>query len=178
VVDTHDQPLAVYRQPDSAADFLAQLPRLLEPRAALAYTTTEKLPETHFSLARVRVEGARGEPLGSLVVAVALPPELVARVTEIERESSSYEALAQRRKSYRWQALLILLLITVLLLLAATWSALHLSKQVTIPIQALAVATEEVSQGNFDYRVDVPARDELGTLVRSFNQIWRASPPG
>jgi nitrogen fixation/metabolism regulation signal transduction histidine kinase len=92
-------------------------------------------------------------------------------VTEIERESASYESLTQRRKSYRWQALLILLLITVLLLLAATWSALQLSKQVTIPIQALALATEEVSRGNFDYRVDVLARDELDTLVRSFNQM-------
>jgi len=171
VVDPSHQPLAVYRQPDSQADFLTQLPQLLQPRAALAYTTTEKLPENHFSLARVRVETPGGQALGALVVAAALAPELVARVTEIERESSSYEALAQRRKSYRWQALLILLLITVLLLLAATWSALHLSKQVTIPIQALALATEEVSRGNLDYRVDVPARDELGTLVRSFNQM-------
>ena len=174
VVDRNDQPVAVYRQPavaGSQADFLARLPQLLEPRAAVAYTTSEKLAEDQFSLARVRVETPRGDTLGAVAVAVALPSELAAKVAEIERESASYEALTQRRKSYRWQALLILLLITVLLLLAATWSALQLSKQVTIPIQALAVATEEVSRGNFDYRVDVPARDELGTLVRSFNQM-------
>ena len=39
----------------------------------------------------------------------------------------------------------------------------------TIPIQALAVATEEVSRGNFAHRVEVPARDELAALVKSFN---------
>jgi nitrogen fixation/metabolism regulation signal transduction histidine kinase len=171
VVDRTDQPLAVYRTPESDTDLLAKLPTLLEPRAALAYTTSEEIADKRISLARVRIESERGDPLGALVVAQALSPELLARVAEIARESASYEALTQQRKIYRWQALLILLLITVLLLLAATWSALQLSKQVTIPIQALALGTEEVSKGNLDYRVDVPARDELGKLVRSFNQM-------
>jgi two-component system nitrogen regulation sensor histidine kinase NtrY len=49
--------------------------------------------------------------------------------------------------------------------------ALFLSKQVTVPIQALAEATREISRGNFDYRIDVNAQDELGMLVRSFNRM-------
>ena len=57
------------------------------------------------------------------------------------------------------------------MLLASTWAALTLARQVVVPIQALAVATEEVSRGNFDYRVDCAAQDELETLVSSFNQM-------
>src|SRR5574337_1273951 len=60
---------------------------------------------------------------------------------------------------------------TVLLLFAATWFALFLSKQVTVPIQALAEGTRAVITGNFEHRVEVPAQDELGALVRSFNQM-------
>ncbi len=41
----------------------------------------------------------------------------------------------------------------------------------TVPIQALAEATREISRGNFDHRIDVQAQDELGTLVRSFNRM-------
>lgn len=171
VVDQSGQPLAIYRRRGSTANFLHKLPEMLEPRAALAYTTSEKVSGTHFTLARVRVETPRGNPLGSLVVAQPLSATLMAKVGEIESESQAYDAIARERKSYRWQALLILLLITTLLLLATTWSALTLSKQVTIPIQALAVATDEVSRGNFNYRVDCPAQDELGTLVTSFNQM-------
>src|SRR5256884_7350357 len=46
--------------------------------------------------------------------------------------------------------------------------ALPISKQVTVPIQALAEGTREVSSGNFDYQVPEQAQDELGVLVRSF----------
>src|SRR5437016_3757530 len=65
----------------------------------------------------------------------------------------------------------ILLLFTVLLLSAVMWVALFLAKQVTIPIQALAEGTREVSSGNFDYQVPEQAQDELGILVRSFNTM-------
>ena len=41
----------------------------------------------------------------------------------------------------------------------------------TRPVVALAEATQEISRGNLDYRVEVPAADELGDLVRSFNQM-------
>jgi nitrogen fixation/metabolism regulation signal transduction histidine kinase len=49
------------------------------------------------------------------------------------------------------------------------WLALYMSKFVTRPVAALAAATQEISKGNLDYRVAVPAADELGDLVRSFN---------
>ncbi len=170
VLDRADRPLAVYQQPGVTADYLDRLPALLEPRSALAHSWLEPAGSGRVSLARVRVEDG-GRVLGTVVVAQPVPRALLDRVAEIERQSAAYETLRQQRKSYRWQALLILLLLTVLILLAATWSALHLSRQVTVPIQALAQATQEVSQGNFQHRVDVPARDELGVLVESFNQM-------
>ena len=67
--------------------------------------------------------------------------------------------------------LLILVLFTVLLISAVVWVALFLAKQVTIPIQALAEGTREISAGNFDYQVPEQAHDELGVLVRSFNAM-------
>jgi PAS domain S-box-containing protein len=65
----------------------------------------------------------------------------------------------------------MLWLLTLLLLFVATWSALFISKQVTIPIQALATATHEVSQGNLGFQISARADDELGALVHSFNQM-------
>ena len=57
----------------------------------------------------------------------------------------------------------------MLLLFSVMWIALFLAKQVTVPIQALAEGTREVSSGNFDYQVPEQAQDELGVLIRSFN---------
>jgi PAS domain S-box-containing protein len=67
--------------------------------------------------------------------------------------------------------LLILAFFTILLLFSVMWLALFLAKQVTVPIQALAEGTREVSAGNFDYQVPEQAQDELGVLVRSFNAM-------
>ena len=41
----------------------------------------------------------------------------------------------------------------------------------TRPVAALAEATQAISRGRLDYRVEVPATDELGALVQSFNRM-------
>jgi two-component system, NtrC family, nitrogen regulation sensor histidine kinase NtrY len=42
---------------------------------------------------------------------------------------------------------------------------------VTRPLLALAEATQEISRGHLDYRVDVQVGSEIGQLVNSFNQM-------
>src|SRR5260370_5246479 len=88
---------------------------------------------------------------------------------EIETQTHNYEQQKQNLRALKRQMLLILLLFTMLLLFAVMWLALFLAKQVTVPIQALAEGTHEVSAGNFEYQVPEQAQDELGVLIRSFN---------
>jgi two-component system, NtrC family, nitrogen regulation sensor histidine kinase NtrY len=99
------------------------------------------------------------------------PTDYLDHYNQIEAEMETYGQQKQRLHAYKREIVLALLLITLLLLFATTWVALFLSKQVTIPIQALAEGTREISRGNFDHRVDVQGQDELGTLVRSFNRM-------
>ena len=79
----------------------------------------------------------------------------------------------QYSEALKRQMVLILLFFTMLLLFSLMWVALFLSKQVTVPIQALADGTREISSGNFDYAVPEQAHDELGVLARSFNNMTR-----
>ncbi|MGH7838105.1 MAG: sensor histidine kinase, partial [Candidatus Binataceae bacterium] len=108
---------------------------------------------------------------GVLYAAHRLPPDFLKRYGEIEAQTAIYAHQKQHLRAYKREILLALLLITLLLVFTTTWVALFLSKQVTVPIQALAEATREISRGNFDYQIEVQAQDELGTLVRSFNQM-------
>ena len=108
---------------------------------------------------------------GTLLIARPVPNDYLQHYNEIEAETAIYAKQKQNLRAYKREILLALGLITLLLLFATTWVALFLSKQVSQPIQALAEATREISRGNFDYRVDVRAQDELGTLVRSFNSM-------
>jgi two-component system nitrogen regulation sensor histidine kinase NtrY len=106
-----------------------------------------------------------------LMVGRRAPPDFLARMDRIDVETESYWQEQQGLRQYKRQILLALGLFTVLVLFAVTWVALFLSKTVTVPIQALAEATGEISRGNFDHRVTVQAQDELGVLVNSFNQM-------
>ncbi len=108
---------------------------------------------------------------GELLVGRRLPPGFLGRYAEMEKQTLAYGQETQLLRALKTQMVLILLLFTVLLVFAVTWIALFLSKQVTVPIQALAEGTREVSAGNFDYQVQEQAHDELGVLVRSFNQM-------
>ena len=108
---------------------------------------------------------------GYLVVGHRLPANFLARFHNIEAQMIAYNAESAQIRTFKSQILLTLSLFTVLLLFAATWSALHMAREVTVPIQALAEATREIATGNFTTQVQVAARDELGALVRSFNQM-------
>jgi two-component system, NtrC family, nitrogen regulation sensor histidine kinase NtrY len=114
---------------------------------------------------------ARIAPNGVILVALPLPPEFSATLHRIDDSQRKYQELSKQKKALRRTYVGVLLLLTILVLFATTWVALYLSKLVTRPVSALAEATEEISRGHLDYRIDVPAADELGQLVTSFNQM-------
>ncbi len=108
---------------------------------------------------------------GRILVAMPLPREFSRTMRQIETSQRNYLELAKQRKLVRRTYMGLLLLLTVLVLFAATWFALFLSKLVTRPVAALAAATREISEGRFEYRVKIPAGDELRELVDAFNRM-------
>src|ERR1017187_2317619 len=100
-----------------------------------------------------------------------VPDDFPDRIQEIEAQTHAYGLQRQQLRTYKTQLLLTLLLFTILLMFSSTWFALFLSKQVTVPIQALAEATQEIIAGNLEARVNFHAQDERETLFRSFNRM-------
>ncbi|MGA2435127.1 MAG: ATP-binding protein [Bryobacteraceae bacterium] len=49
----------------------------------------------------------------------------------------------------------------------AAWASRHITK----PVERLAAGAREVASGNWDVRVDVASRDEIGELARAFNSM-------
>jgi len=112
-----------------------------------------------------------GRPTGFVVAAYRTSPGILTSLAAIQSQTREYYQAKQDLRALKRQMLLILLLFTVLLVFAVMWIALFLAKQVTVPIQALAEGTREVSTGNFDYQVPEQSQDELGLLVHSFNAM-------
>lgn len=108
---------------------------------------------------------------GLILVAMPLPQEFSRTVKQIVASQQRYLQLSRERKHVRQTYMGLLLLLTMMVLFVTTWLALFLSKLVTRPLAALAEATQEISRGRLDYRIDVSAADEIGDLVRSFNRM-------
>jgi two-component system, NtrC family, nitrogen regulation sensor histidine kinase NtrY len=122
--------------------------------------------QTDYTLGSAPVAGG-----GLIVVAIPLPREFSQTVHQVEASQRRYYNLARERRVVRRTYMGLLLLLTMIVLFVTTWLALFLSKIVTRPLAALAEATQEISRGRLDFRVDVSAADEIGDLVRSFNQM-------
>jgi two-component system, NtrC family, nitrogen regulation sensor histidine kinase NtrY len=124
----------------------------------------------NYLVARIPVSATGAGP-GFIAAGYRTGPNFLSRFTLIQKQTQEYEKEKQNLRALKRQLLLILSFFTVLLLFSVMWIALFLAKQVTVPIQALAEGTREVSSGNFDYQVPEQTQDELGVLIRSFNAM-------
>ncbi len=122
--------------------------------------------QTDYSVGSAPVQGG-----GLILVAIPLPREFSQTVRQVEASQQRYFQLSRERRRVRQTYVGLLLLLTMMVLFVTTWLALFLAKLVTRPLSALAEATQEISRGRLDYRVDVSAADEIGDLVRSFNRM-------
>ncbi len=112
-----------------------------------------------------------GKVLGIVVGTLQLPIDLQKRAEQIELEARYYDALHRQIRAVKRLDLSALGLFTIVTLFSATWYAMFVSKQVTVPIQALAEGTDQVSRGNLGYQVQARADGELGRLIQSFNEM-------
>jgi two-component system, NtrC family, nitrogen regulation sensor histidine kinase NtrY len=108
---------------------------------------------------------------GTVVVGLPMPFGMTATMANLRKNADASWALYSERRQIRDLYMLLLLMMTSLALFASCWLALHLSKQVTKPVEALADAMEAIASGDYAHRVKGSATEELGELVRSFNHM-------
>jgi len=116
------------------------------------------------------VPGASGV-IATVRITAGMSVDAAASINQINRLIDMQNYLSARRKDVRNSLVLLMVLITLFVIFVATWIALFLAKQISVPITALLEAAREVRKGNLRHRVEVQAADELGLLVRGFNQM-------
>jgi two-component system, NtrC family, nitrogen regulation sensor histidine kinase NtrY len=127
-------------------------------------------PNAIYVIAGVKLTDAPGDPR-LFMIAREFPPELTERAANISSQHENFHSLLGKLKRIKAIYILLLAAVTLLLLFSASWLALYVARGITIPIQALAEATDRVARGDFAHPVEVVAEDELAVLVRSFNQM-------
>ena len=107
-----------------------------------------------------------------LLIAIYPLPEGVSRLANrVQQSYLDYKRLEFLRKPLKQTYRVTLSLVLLLSTLFAVWAAFFMARRLLSPILELAAATRSVADGDYRKRLPVLQHDELGFLVRSFNQM-------
>jgi two-component system nitrogen regulation sensor histidine kinase NtrY len=105
------------------------------------------------------------------VAGVRVSPAEARAMESIAAAWSDYKKFEAQKPAIKAGNISTFLLLTLAVLFASIWTGLTLARRITGPIAALAESTRRLESGDLSARVDVPATDELGVLVESFNRM-------
>ena len=113
----------------------------------------------------------RAEPAGVIQAYFPVTERLGRMTNSVENSLRGYQQMVFLREPLKSSLTLTLTVVLMLSLLAAVYGAFVLSRRLVAPIQDLVAGTRAVAQGDFDTQLPTPARDEIGFLISSFNDM-------
>ena len=113
----------------------------------------------------------RSRGTGVITVELVLPKNISEKSERLKELYEDYLKLESFKEPLRLNYTLILGFLTLMIVFTGLWVSLKISRGITIPIQSLAIATEQVASGDLSARVDIKSEDEIGLLIDSFNQM-------
>ncbi|MEE9412913.1 MAG: ATP-binding protein [Methylococcales bacterium] len=100
-----------------------------------------------------------------------VPVHLTDLATGVEGAYVQYKKMGYLRQALKTTFSLTLFLILLVSLLAAVWVTFMSIRRLVAPLRDLEQGTLAVAAGNYERRLPVNSRDELGLLVQSFNYM-------
>ncbi len=106
-----------------------------------------------------------------LITSLVVAREQMNRMTKISSGLEGYRQLKYFKGPFKFWLLIILVIITLLIIFAAIWFGLHIARSITDPIDKLLAATQRIAGGDLEVKMEQTFDDEMGRLVKSFNEM-------
>ncbi len=109
--------------------------------------------------------------VGVVVLTRFVPKGFVNKLDTIAKGVQEYKQLKMMKQPIKLSNMITISIVTLLIIFSSIWFGFYLSKQITVPIKELVEATNRIAAGDYDFYIDLTARDEIGYLVNSFNKM-------
>jgi len=123
---------------------------------------------------RIAINMANPDPaLDGRILQLLYPitPRINELAENVQHAFSAVRSLTVLRLPLKYSFILTLSLILLLSILTSIWAAFFAARRMVAPISDLVEGTRAVAAGNYEKRLPLPGKDELGFLVRSFNEM-------
>ncbi|HEY2828782.1 MAG TPA: HAMP domain-containing protein, partial [Thermoanaerobaculia bacterium] len=105
------------------------------------------------------------------VAGVFIPNTMSHLLDESIVAHQDFQQLDSQRQTLKASQTSLFLAVTLAILFGTLWTSIYASRRITVPIKALAEATDRLAEGGYGHRVEVVATDEVGRLIESFNDM-------
>jgi PAS domain S-box-containing protein len=120
------------------------------------------------------IDATEGQPAArSLIALFPVPAQLGQLADAVQRSYEQYARLVTLRKPLKSTFVLVLSFVVLVSAIAAVYGAFFTAQRLIKPVQDLIAGTRAVAKGNFDTKLPLPSRDEIGRLITSFNDMTR-----
>ncbi|MFW6147350.1 MAG: ATP-binding protein [Thermodesulfobacteriota bacterium] len=111
--------------------------------------------------------------VGAIALAKFVPGVMLTRLDTINKGLQGYRQLQMLKGPIKLSHLITLSIVTLLVIFSAIWFGFYLSKGITIPLEELAKATDRIAAGDYNFKIALESKDEMGVLVESFNKMTK-----
>jgi nitrogen fixation/metabolism regulation signal transduction histidine kinase len=119
------------------------------------------------------LEGTGNAGARVLLALYPVPQQLSQLADTVQRSYTQYGSMVLLRRPLKTTFVLILSFVVLMSLIAAVYGAFFAAQRLVQPVQDLIAGTRAVAKGNYDTKLPLPSRDELGFLVTSFNDMTK-----
>jgi two-component system nitrogen regulation sensor histidine kinase NtrY len=119
------------------------------------------------------IDYTSGKVKAAVVVDTLIPVNLTSRAGQIAHTAEDYKDINPLKYPIKTTYFIILILITILIVFAEIWLGLYLARELTVPVERLVKAAQDVGRGRLDVSIEKAGNDEIAVLVESFNKMTK-----
>jgi nitrogen fixation/metabolism regulation signal transduction histidine kinase len=160
-------------QPTAAVPSYPSEEVVVQLRQGSPYVSLEPRSDGDYEIVAA-VSLGRDIPSGGRRILRAIFPveqRLGALANDVQSRYNQFAELGFLRSALKYAFTLTLSLVLLVSVLVSVYGAFFSARRLVVPIQQLMQATRAVARGGVKKRLPTPARDEIGFLVNSFNDM-------
>ncbi|MCI0401385.1 MAG: ATP-binding protein [Gammaproteobacteria bacterium] len=148
---------------------------LLQVRQGTSYIGLDSIRDSGLHIRVVVNVPEQGMDTEPRVLQALFPvPERMSELADnVQLSYIKYKELAYLREQLKISFAMTLTLVLLFSIFSAVWAAFYSARRLAAPIRDLVEGTKAVAEGDYSTQLPVPSSDEMGFLVKSFNEMTR-----